>query len=103
MAAIKSFFSSLTSFSGKIRSSARTPAPSFKAEKTAYYGNEAAKYYQSPRYYDLDEAYVLQNGVPVDNGRQVWVPFPPDLPVEGTIVRIVGFDQTVRPSAAYMC
>lgn len=100
MAAVKSFLSSLTSFPGRVKSSESTPASGSMVEKAASDDVGAAKYHQSYQVFDIDEAYVLlQNGVLVDHGRQVWVPLPPGLPVEGGIVRIVACEQTVRPLA----
>lgn len=98
MAAVKSFFSSLTSFPGRVKSSGSTPASGSMVEKVASDDVEAAKYHQSYQVYDIDEAYVLQNGVLVDHGRQVWVPLPPGLPVECGVVRIVACKQVVKTS-----
>lgn len=98
ISSIKSFLSSLTSFPGKTKNSAST-LDSGSAEKLSYDGGEAAKCVHSQKYYEIDEAYVLQNGVLVDEGRHVWVPLPPGVPVEGAIVRTMAFEQTIGSSA----
>lgn len=99
VSAIKSFFSSLTSFPGKTRNPESTAASSFKADRMPPNDGEQAEYHPNHHYYELNETYGLQSGASVDQSGKLWAPSSSGLPGEGGIVRTTAFEQTVKKSA----
>jgi hypothetical protein len=98
IAAIKTFFSSLTSFTAKTRGSESMPSSGFKGENTAFDYDKHAKQHQDHHYYELNEACVLESGASAAQGGTTWVPSPPTVPGDGGIVRTMAFEQTVKSS-----
>ena len=97
--AIKSFFSSLRSISGKTGSSISKPASNFKSDRVASGNDEHAKQQHNHHYYELNETYGLRSGVSVEQGGKVGVLPSPGSLGEGGIIRTMAFEQTVKPSA----
>lgn len=99
VSAIKSFFSSLTSFSSRTRNTESTAGSGFKADRMPPDDEQHVKYHPNHHYYELNETNGLQSGVSADQSGKMWAPLSPGLPGEGGIVRTMAFEQTVKTSA----